>query len=366
MTKKERYLSVLRNKPTDCLVWAPNIDYWLQVNMAEGTVPEEFHAMNRNDIVRQVGGTIWARVSVVREEHDGVKITVSGRDNGQVSTRFETPVGTVETLHVPTEGKTRTKFLKEHRIKKKEDIRVVKYILEATRYVPEYQPFLEMEQDVGDDGIILTYFGCVPFIEFAKVDAGWVNGLYLWMDHRDEVDDLLRIYEDKYAEGYTVAAESPVPVISTTDNMDEIMMNPEMFKQYALPFYQRISEILHKQGKIFEAHWCGRTQNLLSLAPGSGLDVVEAIVTKPMADLTVTEALDKLQGKVVMQGGLPAVLVCREGGTREDLMRYVRNTVNAAGARKGFVLGMADNVPPNADFKRIRMVSDVVNQDCVI
>jgi hypothetical protein len=59
MTKKEGYLKALRNEATDHLIWAPNIDYWLQANIAEGTVPEKLQGMNRNDIVREVGGTIW-------------------------------------------------------------------------------------------------------------------------------------------------------------------------------------------------------------------------------------------------------------------------------------------------------------------
>lgn len=360
MTKKERYLRALRNEATDRIVWAPNIDYWVYVNTAEGTMPEEFCGMSSNDILRQIGATIWRRAPVLREEYDGVTISVS-EHNGEVRTCWETPVGKVETLEVPSEGKARARFLKEHMIKKLEDIRIVKYIIEATRYVPDYQTFLKTEQEVGDDGITLTYLGCVPFIKFCKMDAGWVNGLYMWMDHRTEVEDLLCSYEKKYVEMYTITADSPAPVISTGDNMDEVTMNPSLFKQYAIPFYQRISKILHSHGKIFEAHWDGRTKNLLELAPVSGLDVVEGVVTKPMADITVTEAMDKLQSKVVMQGGIPSVFMCHEGSSRDEFISYVKDIINTVKGRRGFVLGMADNVPPNADFERVRIVSDIVN-----
>ena len=90
MTKKEGYLKALRNEASDCLIRTPNIDYWLQVNSVEGTVPEKLQGMSRNDIVREVGGTIWARASVLREEYDErVKITVS-EHKGELGTRFET------------------------------------------------------------------------------------------------------------------------------------------------------------------------------------------------------------------------------------------------------------------------------------
>jgi len=54
LTKRERYLSALKNESVDSLVWAPNFDYWLAVNTAENTIPEKYRDMSRNDIVRAV------------------------------------------------------------------------------------------------------------------------------------------------------------------------------------------------------------------------------------------------------------------------------------------------------------------------
>ena len=51
MTKRERFLRALKNEKVDELVWAPNFDYWLQVNRAEGTLPEKY----RNLAVRVSG-----------------------------------------------------------------------------------------------------------------------------------------------------------------------------------------------------------------------------------------------------------------------------------------------------------------------
>jgi uroporphyrinogen-III decarboxylase len=99
---------------------------------------------------------------------------------------------------------------------------------------------------------------------------------------------------------------------------------------------------------------------LLDLVPGCGLDVVEAIVTKPMADITLEDAIDKLQGEVVLQGGLPSVLVCNEGGSMEKFEKYIEEVILPLKGRKGFILGMSDNVPPNADFKRVERIAELV------
>jgi hypothetical protein len=87
---------------------------------------------------------------------------------------------------------------------------------------------------------------------------------------------------------------------------------------------------------------------------------VEAIVTKPMADIELTDALGLLQGKVVLQGGIPAVLVCKEGGSRENFEQYIKSVIRPLRGRKGFVLGMSDNVPPNADFSRVESIAGLI------
>jgi hypothetical protein len=200
----------------------------------------------------------------------------------------------------------------------------------------------------------------VPFIQFAKTDAGYVNGFYLWTDQRAAVDRLIEVYVRRFLEGYRILAAGPADVIATGDNMDGVMISPDLFKTYAVPFYRAAVDLIHAGGKLFEGHWCGRTQTLLPLVPGCGLDVVEAIVTAPMADVTLAGAIGMLRGRVVLQGGIPSVLACAEGGSRADFARYLRETVLPLRGRRGFILGMADNVPPNADFSRIESVAETL------
>jgi len=73
-----------------------------------------------------------------------------------------------------------------------------------------------------------------------------------------------------------------------------------------------------------------------------------------------------LNGEVALQGGLPSVMVCHEGGTRHDFERYIENEVLPQADRPGFVLGMADNVPPNADFARVQAVSKMIAKSSTV
>ena len=165
----------------------------------------------------------------------------------------------------------------------------------------------------------------------------------------------------KFLEAARIVADSPAIVAATGDNMDQWTCPPNMFKQYAIPYYKEISRILHQKRKLLEGHWCGRTDELLSLVPGSGLDIVEAVLTKPMAKQTMKKALQKVKGKVALQGGIPSVLMTPEGGTVEDLKAYVSNTLFEIWPCVGFVLGLADNLPVTGDIERVRIISDIVN-----
>lgn len=364
MTKRERYLRALHNQTVDELVWAPNFDYWLRVNTAEQTLPEKYRGLSRNDIVRAVGGYIWNRSSGCKTVIDK-SVKEKWTDLGDKAVQeIATPVGTVSAVHTQAEGKHRSKALTEHFIKDLRSLAVMKYVAEATHYEADFAPTVKALAETGDDGVVLNGCHCVPFIQFAKTDAGYVNGFYLWADHREEVDALIAVYMQKSLEMIRVLADTPADVVATGDNMDGMTVSPAIFQEYAVPYYQEARKILKPKGKLFEGHWCGRTETLLHLVPGCGMDVIEAIVSKPMAKIELREALDRLKGEVVLQGGIPSVLVCREGCTDAEFDRYIEETILPLKGRKGFVLGMSDNVPPNADFARVERVAELIGIAC--
>jgi hypothetical protein len=355
-------MTILRKCKADSTIWAPNFDHWLNVNRAKGTLPKEYVGLSRNDIARAAGATIWARTGILHVEHPNVEVVKEEKPGETIRTTYRTPVGEVETLHVYASDFTRALFLKEHMIKRVEDIAVVKYIAADARYTLDSAPYYQSEREVGDDGISLVGLPmCVPFIQFGKTDAGWVQGLYLWNDHRSAVEELLEAYTAKLIEAAKLLAQGPAEVVWSPDNMDELTMPPRLFKQYAIPYFQCIADILHNAGKILKVHWCGHSKRLLPLALGTGIDAVEAFSSAPMSDMTVQEALESVQGQIVLQGGVPAVLMCPQGGTRDDLRRYIEELLRRVPIGEKFVLGMGDNVPPDADFGRVKMISDIVN-----
>lgn len=360
MTKRERYLRALRNQEQDQLVWAPNFDYWLSVNRAAGTLPPAYRELSRNDIVRAIGGTIWNRAGGLREVLDPSVTRTHRTVDGLQVTELHTPLGTLRNATRATESAFTSRFLCEHFVKTVADLRIMQYAVEATHYEANYEPTLKALQETGDDGVVLNSCFCVPFIQFAKTDVGYTEAFLMWADHQEECEKLVRAYWRLFLQGYEVLAQGPADIIATGDNMDGLMISPRLFREQAVPFYQEAAKIVHAGGKLFEGHWCGRTQNLLPHTPGCGLDIVEAIVTRPMADVSLADAIGMLRGEVVLQGGIPSVMVCSQGCTAAEFERYVRETVVPLRGRRGYIVGMSDNVPPNADFARVEAIAGLL------
>lgn len=363
---RARYLNALNGRASGGLVWAPNFDYWLSVNSRRGTLPPKYAGMSRNDIVRSIGGAIWNRVDTVRRVLDKSvrEVWLEPRDGLRIH-RYETPVGAISEEYRRTEDEYSTMALTKHFIESAEDLDIMRYVVEATEYEADYEAAFRALSETGDDGVVLSSQMRVPLIQFAKTDAGYVEGIYLLADCEAEVERLVKAYTEKYLQMVRLQLASPVDIIACNDNMDELTVPPNLFKRFALPYYQECKRLISGSGKLFEAHWCGRTPHLLELLPSSGLDVVEAVVTEPMADITLAEALDRIEGRVTLQGGIPAVLVCPDITPREQFELYIERVILPLRTRRSFVLGMSDNVPPNADFERVEAIARLIAEGAV-
>ena len=360
MTLRETYMKALRREPVERVTWAPNFDHWYSVNSVNNTMPAEYQGLSTNDIVRAVGGTIWRRVSILKTHYDK-SVCIHGEwVNDRYITTFHSPVGDLCTVHQQAPDSSRALFLTEHRVKSIEDLRPLRYIIEATSYELDISSYAQQEGEVGDDGIVLTCLPAIPYIEFAKVDVGYGEAFYLMADYPDEVDAVLQAYQENFLQAYRLAAQSPCEVISNGDNMDQLTCPPRAFQQYAVPFYHQVRDILHAGGKLAQGHWCGQLDQLLHLIPGSGLDIIEAMTPAPMTKVDMRAAMELLEGHVTVQGGIPAVYMCDEGCSRIELARYIDTLLEQVGHSRGFILGMGDNIPPNADFPRVQLVSERV------
>jgi hypothetical protein len=276
---------------------------------------------------------------------------------------YETPRGVLYERYKVAPDMTRARFLVEHMVKTLDDLPAYKAYVEDAVVTPDYSMCYRMMEEVGDDGIVLVPGPDTPYQAFMITAAGWVNGIYMLMDYPSEVEEVLELMARKAFEVYEVIARGPVWVCHEGDNMD-VMTSPDHYRKNVIPFCRRAAEIHHKCGKLYESHYDGSIGNHLPLIPETGLDSIEAFTPAPMGDCTIHDVSRHLRGKVVVQGGVPSVSLCH-GFPLDQLEKIVRDALEY-GKGGGFILGMGDNVPPDADFSRIDFITELVHKYGVV
>ena len=100
-------------------------------------------------------------------------------------------------------------------------------------------------------------------------------------------------------EMYKVVANSQVKIVLIGDNIDEVLIDPRLFKKYCLPFYQECSKLLRSHSKIVSSHMDGMLKSLKSLILESGLNFIHGF-TPSGGNLSIREAKSIWKDKIAL------------------------------------------------------------------
>ncbi|GAH81647.1 unnamed protein product, partial [marine sediment metagenome] len=230
-------------------------------------------------------------------------------------------------------------WIKKFLISSPVDYPIVKFIIENTVYHEDYDSFLEIRANLGDDGVILAWTGRSPWAKMLIELAG-VERLSLdFYDNRPLVEDLLSSIEKKLDEVYKIAANSPAQVIGAPDNVTGDVVEPKLFKKYYLPFYNKQGQLLHQQNKSYVVHMDGKLKSLKELIKKTDIDVVESFTfPEGGGDLSFEEASAAWKNKSII-ANLPAFLCLKE---EKIVKEYIYNLINRASSKKNFMLEISE------------------------
>ncbi len=290
-----------------------------------------------------------------------VQVTKSG---GDTITEYITPRGTISTLYrrSPEMVKMGLPGLEvEHLIKSPEDYPAVEFLIQNTEIIPTYEDYMAFEKEIGEDGIPLIYIGQDPMSRFLMELVGYEKAYYHLNDYPDLVNHLLSVLQEQLEKIWQVTADSPARLILHGQHFDSFMTPPKVFQQYMLPYYQSFTSVMQKHGKIVTCHADADTKKLLNLIKDCGFDMVKCFVTAPMVSVTIEEARECFGTDVIIWGGIPSVILC-EPYTDEEFTDYLDNLFRAISPGAAFILGVADNVMPEAKLSRLKHMRDKVDE----
>ncbi|MEW6754034.1 MAG: hypothetical protein AB1505_24100 [Candidatus Latescibacterota bacterium] len=308
MSPRQRLLAASRLQRPDRL---PFFHYWRHCQ----TGWAERECRNRGM------GLCWVRPCAVERLH-GVEVTerqatVAGQS--VVRRLYETPVGTVTMAerrdpgtgqwHAQRSWRGITPWQVERLIKGPEDYRVARYIVEHTEYVPDSFPLEQAMDWLGEDGVVLTG---LPHSPMQTLMIDWVGSeggrfYYHHADHLDLVEELYHALVESRRPLHAIAARAPAPIALCGDNVDGVLVTPDLFARYFAPVWAEQASVLHQHGKLMAVHMDGRLKTLTKQIAATQVDIVEAFHPPPMGDLPLRAALDAWPGKSIWIGFPSAV-----------------------------------------------------------
>jgi hypothetical protein len=130
------------------------------------------------------------------------------------------------------------------------------------------------------------------------------------------------------------------------------------FCQHMAERYERRIARLHASGTRCAVHLDGTVRGLLPKLAQAGFDAIEALTPMPAGDLDVEEMRQVADDpKVILWGGVPGVMFAPPY-TWQEMERHVRRTL-ACWTGTPFVLGVADQVPPDGDISLVAKISNL-------
>ena len=117
-----------------------------------------------------------------------------------------------------------------------------------------------------------------------------------------------------------------------------------------------MSDRLHAAGKLVLTHTDGENKKLLPLYPACDFDVAESFCPTPMTKTTLAEMLQGLRPKITVFGGIPSVALLESAMNDQAFAQYLDTLFASIGAGDHLILGVADNVPPDANLDRLEAI----------
>ena len=145
------------------------------------------------------------------------------------------------------------------------------------------------------------------------------------------------------------------------ENLSSEVTGASFFREFNMPHYIKRNYLLHEAGKFTGIHIDGTLRPCLSMLSECGFDAAEAVTPYPVGDIAI-ENLRKEAGKdLIIWGGIPGAMFSPHYSDSR-FISHLEELMQAFPPGSGFVLGVADQVPPDGLVHRIKIVREMVDR----
>lgn len=384
MNHHERMLATLRGEPTDQIPWAPRMDLWAIAHRARGTVPPRFAKMTMVEVAAQLDvacHSIGADFTLPSGRDNSLRglgidnhqdypyrvelqgLPLESTDDGEnLQTRIQTPAGELflhlyRSQSMACDGIS-LPFVKSYAIHTVADLEAVAQVFEQLAVIPTPDAYRAFHQRVGARGVAVARgpVAASPMHLILHELVAMDQFFYLYHDEREAMYRLTARMEPYFDACLDALAACEAEVVFWGANYDQDLTWPPFFQKEIAPWLKKASDRLHAAGKLMLTHTDGENKKLLPLYPACGFDVAESFCPTPMTKTTLAEMLQGLRPHITVFGGIPSVALLDSAMSDAAFAQYLDQLFASIGAGDHLILGVADNVPPDANLERLAII----------
>ena len=358
MTPHNAILQRFRGDAVGAAFFLPNLTLWYNWHSEHGTLPAAWQGWSLPQIARSLGVPAWLTARPYATDWGEVE-TVTTETAGERVIRYRVQAG--ELTERWTLGPDGDWWETEYPVKTADDLRLLLQIVAARRYVVDTARLERSQPEVGDAGVVALELPRRPFSQVFLEWLGWGDGLLLFFDARELVEEVIAVLESQVQSLVEQIAGLPGQIVVSPDNLDAQFVSPAFFKRYLAASYRRTAELLHAHDKVLLAGTGGPIGKLLALLAAAGIDGIEGVSGPPQSDATLAEARQLAGPSFTLWGGIPQDALLSDFD-HAHFAAIVAQAAREAGAAPRAILGIADVVPIHADLARLRSLPSLIAQ----
>jgi len=253
----------------------------------------------------------------------------------------------------------------EHLIRSPGDYAAAGYLFEHMRVVPRFDRFQAWAKDMGEDGVPVAaaFHGASPMHQIQRDLIDPTQFYFHYKDHHTLIRGLAARIEPLFERILEISAASPAEVVMWGANFDDMLTYPPYFAREIQPWIRRAAERLGTAGKLVMCHTDGENHGLMDLIRDSGMHIAESICPHPMTRVTLEEYYRRWSGHLTLFGGIPSTLTMPDQTTDQEFEAFLSHLFKAVAPGRRMVVGIADQVPPKADFGRLARIGERIARE---
>ena len=199
-------------------------------------------------------------------------------------------------------------------------------------------------------------------MQLIALDAGVTAVFEIFADAGEEFRATLEAVRRSHDAAASIAVQSPAEVLMIPENLSSECVGKTFYGMFMRDYEEAWACRIRDAGKFSCIHLDGTMKGLLRETCSTGLTFIEALTPAPVGDLEVEKwAQWSGNSRTILWGGLPGVFFTGLVSD-EDFDRYTRHVLEVMRSEPRYVLGVADQVPPDGLEHRVRRVRELVDE----